>query len=126
MAVSVNTSGSQTATIGTEHTLATITAAGTYQLGVNCVNMVGGTVNDPDILELRIYVKLDTGDDSECVFSARFVGAQGDGAAPGSSAKGTVIKFSMPVGAPIEFVATLKQTAPSGGGRVFDWAIYEY
>ena len=49
MVVAVNTSGSQTATINTEHTLATITTANVFTLAVDVANMVGGTT--PDILE---------------------------------------------------------------------------
>jgi len=116
MAVSVKTSGSQTAVIGTEHTLATVTDPGTYVLAVNAVNMV-----DDDELELRILCKLDTGDDSECVYNQAYMHKQGDGLT--AKAKGTVLKFSVPVPAPIEFVAKLHQK--SGTGRVFDWVIYE-
>lgn len=48
-------------TIGTETTLGSaITAAGTYQLALNVANLVGGAT--PDILELRAYSKVLTGD----------------------------------------------------------------
>ena len=110
MALSQNTSGTQTAVISTEHTLATITTSNVYQLVVDLSNMVNG-----DELELRIKVKALTGSTSRVVFFATYahdVGADSE------------IVLSPPVPAPFEFIATLKQVA--GTGRGFDWAIYEY
>lgn len=109
MAVSEKTGGTQTAVIATEHTLATIAAAGTYQLGVNTSNLVDG-----DTVELRVKVKLRSGNTLRQVFKAVYTNNQGD----------DEIKISPPVPAPFEFVATLKQTA--GTGRAFIWSIYEY
>jgi len=109
MAVSENTGGTQTAVISTEHTLATITAAGTYQLLVDTVNMVDG-----DELELRIKVKVRSGNTLREVFYGSAADDQGN----------NVIKISPPTPAPFEFVATLKQTA--GTGRDFIWSIYSY
>ena len=109
MAVSENTGGTQTATVTTEHTLATITAAGTYQLVVDTTNMVFG-----DTLELRVKVKARSASSSLEVFYASYSGAQGT----------DVIKLSPPMPAPFEFIATLKQTV--GTGRAFIWSIYEY
>ena len=109
MAVSENTGGTQTATVTTEHTLATITAAGTYQLAVETTNMVAG-----DALELRIKVKARSASTSREVFYASYSGAQGN----------DQVKLSPPVPAPHEFIATLKQT--TGTSRNFIWAIYEY
>ena len=116
MAVSEKSGGSQTAVIDTEHTLATITAAGTYILGVDMSNLVDG-----DELELRIYVKMRSASASDCIYNQAYAHKQGDGAA--ANAKGTVVKVSVPVPAPFQFIATLKQTA--GTGRAFDWSIYE-
>ncbi len=109
MAISQNTSGTQSATVTTEHVLATITAAGTYQLVVDTSNMVLA-----DVLELRIKVKVLTGSTSAEAFFAAYAQDQGV----------DVVKYSPPIGAPFEFIATLKQTA--GTSRNFDWAIYEY
>lgn len=47
-------SGSQTATVGTEHILASPTVNATYVLHVDTVNMANG-----DSLELRVYDKVD-------------------------------------------------------------------
>ena len=107
---SENIGGSQTATISTEHTLATITAAGTYQLIVDLSNLANG-----DELELRIKVKARSSSGSKVVFISHYAHDQGDDGA---------LVLSPPVPAPQEFVATLKQVA--GTGRSFEWAIYEY
>jgi len=109
MAVTENIGGTQTAVIGTEHTLATITAAGTYQLVVDLANLADG-----DTVELRIKVKTRSTSASQEVFYATFPHSQGT----------DEIKLAPPVPAPHEFVATLKQT--TGTGRAFVWAIYEY
>jgi len=50
MPVTVAASGTQTATVTTEHTLATITAAGVYVVQVDLNAMAAG-----DVLELRAY-----------------------------------------------------------------------
>ena len=110
MTVSENTGNTQTATISTEHTLATITTAGTYQLLVELTNMVDG-----DELELRIKVKGRSGSTSRVLFFQTYKHAQGADA---------IVAISPPVPAPFEFVATLKQTA--GTGRNFVWSIYQY
>ena len=109
MAVSEKVGGTQTATIGTEHTLSTITAAGTYQLIVDIDNLVAG-----DELELRVKVKVRSGNTLKEVFHASYAHDQGNDA----------VTLSPPVPAPFEFVATLKQTA--GTGRAYVWSIVEY
>ena len=93
----------------TEHVLATIAAAGTYQLVVDTSNMVFG-----DTVELRIKVKVRTGSTAKEVFYSAYSGAQGD----------DVIKLSPPTPAPFQLIATLKQTV--GTSRNFDRSIYEY
>ena len=107
MALSVKTEGSQAATLDTEHTLATVTDAGVYVLAVDLANMVN---NDQVIL--RIKTKLTTGDTSQLSYDVVYKHAQ---------ARDNV--FSVPVPAPIEFVATLEQT--DGTGRTFIWAVYQ-
>ena len=57
MTVSVKTSNSQTATITTEHDLATVTDPGVYVLVVDIAAMVAG-----DVTELRIYGKARSSD----------------------------------------------------------------
>lgn len=110
MAATVNTSGSQTATISTEHTLATVTTATVLVLSVDVAAMVGGTT--PDILELRIYGKARTSDTERLLKVWSFVGVQFE-----------TLFESVPFISPHHFKATLKQT--QGTGRAYPWAIYQ-
>lgn len=109
--------GTQTATIGTEHTLDTETGSGVYVVVVNTKNMVNG-----DELELRAYTKVLTGDSQHwLIFEGSYKHQTGDGADAGSSAGGEVLKVSPPVSTPFSVKFTLKQTA--GTGRSFDWRV---
>ena len=99
--------GAQTAVISTEHTLATITDAGSYVLGVDMSNMALG-----DKLTLRIKTKIRSTGVTRTTYSANYVNAQG-----------TPNTLSIPVASPHEFVATLEQTA--GAGRSFNWEVTE-
>lgn len=103
MAVTSAASGSQTATISTEHTLTTITTAGVYVLVVDMVNLANG-----DTVELRAKTKCKTGSTSRLAFVASYQHAQAE-----------INKYSIPIPVDTEVVFTLKQTA--GTGRVFDW-----
>jgi hypothetical protein len=107
MAVSVNTNGSQTAVIGTEHTLATITTAGIFQFVVDTSNLANG-----DAVELRIYLKPAAGGTEQLTYYTAFGNAQGQ-----------PMKTSLMVPSPISWRATLKQT--TGTGRVFPWAVWQ-
>lgn len=104
---SVNTSGTQAATVGTEHTLATVTTAGTYVLVVDANPLASG-----DTLELRIYDKVLGTSTSRVAYKGTFQDAQD---------ADDKVKLSIPVPATHEYKATLKQTA--GTGRSFDWEI---
>ncbi len=110
MAVTNEATGTQTATIGTEHTLggASITSAKTFCLLVDTTNMVGGTT--PDILELRIKSKVLTGGAEVQVYEQSFVGLQA-----------SKQKISIPVPSLFSISFTLKQT--QGTGRAFPWVI---
>lgn len=106
MTVSSNQSGSQTATISTEHQLGTaITTAGTYVLVVDTNAMVNG-----DILELRAKTKVKSGSTSRLAYYACYSHVQGE---PN--------KYSIPVPVDTEVLFTLTQTA--GTGRSYDWNI---
>lgn len=105
MAPTIAASGTQTATIGTEHTLATVTTPGTLVLAVDCAAMANG-----DVLELRLKTKVLSGGASGLAYYTVYANAQGQ-----------PIKYSVPVPANIEVVATLKQT--SGTGRAFPWSL---
>lgn len=106
--VAVNTSGSQTATISTEHTLATLSGAGVFVLCVDLANLAAN-----DIVEFRIYGKADTGDTERLLHRGLY----------GPIAVGTPLVQSVPIVSPHHFKATLLQSA--GTGRAFPWAIYE-
>jgi hypothetical protein len=106
MAVTVADSGSQTATISTEHTLSTLTTAGVYTLAVDTNAMVAG-----DTVVLRIYGKARSSDSERLIFESAFGDVQGD-----------PLKLSFTVVSPHHFKATLTQTA--GTGRAFPWAVY--
>lgn len=103
---SVKTSGSQTATVPTEHTLATVTDAGTYQLVVDTANMVDG-----DVLELKAYGKARSSDTERELYFASFANAQTQD-----------LKASLAVVSPHHMKVTLNQTA--GTSRAFPWAVY--
>lgn len=100
-------SGSQTATVSTEHTLSTVTAAGAYQFVVDAANLAAG-----DELELRIYGKARSSDTERVMFKNTF----------GPLALDEPLIFSPPFLSPHSAKFTLKQTV--GTGRAFPWAVY--
>jgi len=110
MAIGDNTSGTQTATIGTEHTLATITAANVYQLKVDVSNMVGGAT--PDLLELREYDKPKTGGTERLLKTYYIAGAQVEAEV-----------CTIPRIITSSYRVTLKQA--QGTGRAFDWSVVQ-
>lgn len=105
--VTENTGGTQTATVSTEHTLATITTGGTFVLAVDLADLVNG-----DTVELRVNVKTRSASTARQVYAASYSHAQAD-----------PVAVSVPVPAPHSAAFTLKQTA--GSSRDFDWAVYE-
>lgn len=104
----VKDSGSQTATINTEHTLATVTDPSVYVLTLDLANLAAG-----DVLELRIYGKARSSDTERLLHRGTY--------GPGIPAAKLV--QSVPIISPHYFKATLKQTA--GTGRAWPWAIYD-
>ena len=108
MAVTVEGSGTQTATITTEHTLHTDSDPKVFVLLVDTNAMVAG-----DVLELRCYGILLAGGTEHLVYEATFAHAQVE-----------PIKASIPFPSPGQtngFKATLKQVA--GTGRAFPWSV---
>ena len=108
MAISEHATGSQTATINTEHTLngtTPETTDGVYQLFIDCAAMAAG-----DITEIRIKEKARSADTQRQILVATLAGAQSD-----------------PLWVSPSFVLmngwdmTLKQTA--GTGRAYPWSI---
>lgn len=114
MAVTSYASGTQTASIGTEHTLSAPNAAGVYSLVVDTVNMAAG-----DIMTLRVYQMALTGGTSRVVFAQTFYGAQ-----PTDDA----VKVSLPISNELTDANatkfTLKQTF--GTGRAFPWKVLKH
>lgn len=110
MPISEHTSGSQTASIGTEHVLngtTPETTDGVFQFVVDVAAMAAG-----DVLELRLKEKCRTGDTQRVVFNANFLGAQSAEAALYMSPSVVLLHG---------WDFTLKQTA--GTGRAFPWSI---
>lgn len=105
MALIEEASGTQAATITTEHTLSTPTTNKTRVLVVDLVNMASG-----DILELRIKSKVLSGDSNQSAYLATFSGVQTE---PNL--------YSVPVPMNNGGQFTLKQTA--GTGRSFKWTV---
>tara|TARA_R110000765_G_scaffold314505_1_gene407318 strand:+ start:495 stop:818 length:324 start_codon:yes stop_codon:yes gene_type:complete len=99
--------GSQTAVISTEHTLSTITAAGSYVLGVDLSSLADG-----DELTLRIKTKVRSVGTTRTTYVANY--------SNGQSIENTL---SVPIASPHEFIATLEQT--DGTGRAFNWEVTE-
>lgn len=103
--------GTQSATVTTEHTLYDSSAAGTFQLYVDTVNMVAG-----DVLELRCYVMVLTSGTRRGYLLARYADAQ---------PTDDLIKSSIPVSTALTDSGavrfTLKQTA--GTSRNFPWNV---
>lgn len=105
MAVTQTNNGSQTTTVSTEHTLATVTAAGVYVLRVDLSPMLNG-----DRVVLRVKTKTLAGSTSRLEFSGVYEHVQADP---------NVVSIPVPVAH--EVVFTLQQTA--GTSRTFDWSV---
>lgn len=104
-------SGTQTATIGTEHTLADISAAGTFCLSVSTKNLTDG-----DLLELRVYIIMLTGGSREVRYKYSYADAQ----TPDDQIKTfPPVENDLTDTGSVRF--TLKQTL--GTGRNFDWKV---
>lgn len=98
-------SGTQSATVSTEHDLATDTTNHTFVLVTDCGSLATG-----DVLELRIYTKVLSGGTERLAYVVVYSHTQAD-----------PIKYSVPVPANVHLRATLKQVA--GTGRSFPWAL---
>ena len=103
MALTSAASGTITATVGTEHTLATNNTGGTFIFVVNTSNMSYG-----DEVILRIKTKTIATSTTTLAYSAVYAHIQGE-----------PVKYSPPVPSLDEITVTLEQTA--GTGRSFEW-----
>ena len=104
MTWAIDSSGTQTASINTEHILAQPTTNGTYVLKVDTVNMVNG-----DLLEIRVYDKVD-GTNYRQEWKGTYQHIQINNSKP-----------SPPIIVTTQMKATLKQVA--GTGRDFPWSL---
>lgn len=105
MTVASESSGTQAATISTEHDLATPTTAKTRVLSVDMNALAAG-----DVVELRIKAKVTSGGTERLAYLAVFAGP---------ITEPTV--FSVPVPMVRGGTFSLKQTA--GTGRSFPWEV---
>lgn len=114
MAVTAQATGTQTATIDTEHTLADVAVAGVFTFHVDTDNMVAG-----DALELRVYQIVLTGGTRKVVFKAVFVGLQADD---------DLIKVSLPIANELTDSGSLRFTLKqvTGTGRAYPWKVLKY
>jgi hypothetical protein len=114
MAVTSAGTGTQSATVTTEHTLLDIAAAGTYTLHVDLVNMADG-----DTLELRIYQMILTGGTRRVAYFDSWHDAQ---PVDGRIAVSVPISNDLTDSGALRF--TLKQTV--GTSRNFPWKVLLY
>lgn len=114
MTVTAHGSGTQTATIGTEHFLDSPAVPGMFTLHVDMVNLADG-----DIVELRAYQHVLAGGTDRVVFEKTYNGAQH---------ADEMLKISPPLGNDLTEANalrfSLKQTF--GTGRAFPWKVLQY
>jgi len=114
MAVTAQGSGTQAATVPTEHTLLDVAVAGTYTLHVDTVNMVA-----LDVVELRIYQMVLTAGTRRVAYIARFEGAQ---------PVDDLIKISVPISNELTDAGALRFTLNQtfGTSRSYPWKVLRY
>jgi hypothetical protein len=114
MAVTAQGTGTQTAVIGTEHTLLDVAVAGTFTLHVDKANLTAG-----DLVELRCYQIILTGGTRRVVYKTSYADAQ---------VADDMIAISVPISNELTDAGslrfTLKQTL--GTGRAFPWKVLKY
>jgi hypothetical protein len=114
MAVTAHASGTQSATVPTEHFLTSPNVAGTFTLHVDTVNMVAG-----DVLELRCYQMVLTVGTSRVAYVVRYEGAQ---------ATDDLIKISVPISNELTDTNALRFSLnqTKGTSRNFPWKVLKY
>jgi hypothetical protein len=114
MARTILDQGTQTATVGTEHTIKddTTYSGSVLDAYVDLANMQAG-----DVVELRIYVKLRTISTLHAIYYATYADEQIDE----GNYKLPVV-YIPGITEPAEWKLTLKQT--TGTGRAYDWIVY--
>jgi hypothetical protein len=111
MAVTAFASGTQSATVTTEHSLASVNAAGVYVMAVDRVNMVAG-----DVLELRAKSIAVTGGTKRGTLFAIFYGAP-----PADDTMAVSLPLATDLAETDGIEWTLKQTF--GTSRNFPWVV---
>jgi hypothetical protein len=106
MTWSVDSSGTDTAVVGTEQTLDTSTSNGTFVFVVDTTNMALG-----DVTELRIYTKTLNTSGLDQVWKATY----------GPNPSFNPVAMSPPVASDQSIKVTLKQVA--GTARTYDWKV---
>lgn len=114
MAVTAYASGTQSATVDTEHFLSSPNVAGTFTLHVDLHNLAAG-----DVVELRIYQMVLTGGTQRVAYLSRF-----EGAMPTDDKIAISIPISNELTDTNSLRFSLKQT--SGTGRDFPWKVLKY
>jgi hypothetical protein len=114
MSVTAFASGTQAASIGTEHFLASVNEAGVYTFHVDRNAMAAG-----DVLELRVYQMTLTGGTARVVRMFAFFGAA---LADDQIAVSLPISNELTDGQSLRF--SLKQTF--GTGRSFPWKVLKH
>lgn len=112
--VSAKGSGTQSATVTTEHTLLDVAVAGVFTLHVDTVNMQAG-----DVLELRVYEMLLTGGTRRVLYFGSWGGAQ---PADDLIKVSGLVSNELTDSGSLRF--TLKQTF--GTSRDFPWKVLAY
>lgn len=102
---SVMASGTQSATVGTEHTLTSQTVFRVYQLQVDFSALAAG-----ELAEIRIKTKVLSG---SALNTVKLAAIQGGSTQP--------VFVSFPLASDIQFDATIKQI--NGTGRTFPWKV---
>jgi hypothetical protein len=114
MAVTAAGFGTQTATINTEHTVHSVTTAGTFTYHVDLNAMAAG-----DTVELRINQKILTAGTLRATYYAVFSNA---------CPLDNIVQISVPISNELTgttaLTFTLKQT--TGTGRAFPWKVLSY
>ena len=106
--------GTQTATVTTEHFLSNVNQAGVYTLHLDLINMAAG-----DFLEVRVYQMMLTGGTPRVAYIETFQGVQpADGMIPVSVPIGNELTDSQS----LRF--SIKQTL--GTGRDYPWKVLKY
>lgn len=114
MAVTAQSQGTQTASVGTEHTLLDVAVAGTFTLHVDKFNLAAG-----DILELRVYQMVLTAGSRRVAYYARY-----DGVQPTDD----MIAISVPISNELTDAGALRFTLEQlrGTSRTFPWKVLKY